>query len=114
MNSLSQSEIDLYQNQGYIIKKSFFSEEEIDKLYEVALADDAIQKNSFDLNDQNGKKTKLALWFTPCDDIYGYLTQSERMVKSVKTLLKGDAPICHYHNIRSHDNNRVLEINFTT
>ena len=54
--------------------------------------------NAFDLNDQSGKKTRLSFWFTPGNDIFGYLTRSEKMIASIKQLLVGDAPVCHYHS----------------
>ncbi len=54
--------------------------------------------NSIDLNDKNGKKTRLALWFTPGNDIYGLLTKSERMVNAVDDLLDGNAAVCHFHS----------------
>jgi hypothetical protein len=70
----------------------------VGKLHRVALEDAAIRKHSYDLNDQTGKKTKLALWFTPGDDVYGLLTRSERIVHSVHQLLDGSAPVCHFHS----------------
>ena len=62
------------------------------------MEDTAMSKNSIDLNDQEGKKTRLALWFTPGDDIYGVLTRSERMVNSVDQLMDGSARVCHFHS----------------
>jgi ectoine hydroxylase-related dioxygenase (phytanoyl-CoA dioxygenase family) len=95
---LSPEDIKSYHRDGYVIKKDFFSQEEISKLYKIATQDDSITKNSLDLNDQSGKKTKLALWFTPGDDTFGYLTRCERMVNSVAKLLDSDAPVCHFHS----------------
>src|SRR5690606_16330336 len=63
-----------------------------------AMQDKAMLENAIDLNDQQGNKTRLSLWFTPGEDIYGLLTRSERMVKTVDRLLDGDAPVCHYHS----------------
>jgi ectoine hydroxylase-related dioxygenase (phytanoyl-CoA dioxygenase family) len=57
-----------------------------------------MQKNALDLNDQSGKKTKLSLWFTPGNDVFGYLTRSEKMVHSVQQLLGGRAAVCHFHS----------------
>ncbi|MEO7802097.1 MAG: phytanoyl-CoA dioxygenase family protein [Ginsengibacter sp.] len=83
---------------GYIIVKNFLLQEAITKLYGVATADDTMKKHSFDLNDQSGKKTKLALWYTPGDDLYGLLTKSHRMIDTADALLDGDAPVCHFHS----------------
>ena len=87
-----------YQNDGYVLIKSFCSKEEIDRLYKVALEDEAMRKNALDLNDQSGKKTKLSLWFKPGNDVFGYLTRSEKMVHAVARLLNNDAPVCHFHS----------------
>ena len=95
---LNAEQITSYKRDGFLIVKKFFSNKETDKLLQVAVADDAMKKNAMDLNDQSGKKTKLSLWFTPGDDIYGLLTRSERMVYSAQQLLDSDAPVCHYHS----------------
>jgi ectoine hydroxylase-related dioxygenase (phytanoyl-CoA dioxygenase family) len=95
---LSTEEIAAYHRDGYVIKKSLFSESEISKLYKIAVEDDALSKNTIDLNDQSGKKTKLTLWFTPGDDSFGYMIRCERIVNSVAQLLDSNAPVCHFHS----------------
>lgn len=67
-------------------------------MYNTALADDAMRKNALDLNDQTGKKTRLSLWFTPGNDIFGYMTRSERMINAIQPLLDSEAPVCHFHS----------------
>jgi ectoine hydroxylase-related dioxygenase (phytanoyl-CoA dioxygenase family) len=95
---LNKEQTERYQKDGYVLVKGFCSREETQKLYKVALEDDAMRKNAMDLNDQSGKKTKLSLWFKPGNDVFGYLTRSEKMVNSVGQLLDGDAPVCHFHS----------------
>jgi ectoine hydroxylase-related dioxygenase (phytanoyl-CoA dioxygenase family) len=95
---LNKEQIGQYHEDGYVLVKGFCSEEETKKLYKVALEDDAMKKNAMDLNDQSGKKTKLSLWFKPGNDVFGYLTKSEKMIKSVGQLLDGNAPVCHFHS----------------
>ncbi len=95
---LTPAQVKLYHEQGYLIIKGFCSPEEVNKLYQTALEDDAMRINALDLNDQSGKKTRLSLWFTPGDDVFGYLTRSEKMISSVAQLLAGDAPVCHFHS----------------
>ncbi|GAC1425181.1 MAG: phytanoyl-CoA dioxygenase family protein [Chitinophagaceae bacterium] len=87
-----------YNRNGYIIIRSFLQPGEVNKLYRIAIEDDTMQKHSFDLNDQTGKKTKLALWYTPGNDAYGLLTKSKRMILSVGRLMEGDSPVCHFHS----------------
>lgn len=96
---LTNEQVARYHRDGYLIVPSFFSSEEVARLYHVATEDASIAKHSYDLNDQSGKKTKLALWFTPGDDVYGLLTRSERMVNATNRLLEGaGSPVCHFHS----------------
>ncbi len=95
---LSSRQKGSYEKDGYIITKGFLKANEIKKLYGIATADDTMKKHSFDLNDQAGKKTKLALWYTPGNDAYGLLTKSNRMIDTANSLMDGDAPVCHFHS----------------
>jgi ectoine hydroxylase-related dioxygenase (phytanoyl-CoA dioxygenase family) len=95
---LTDEQIAQYHKDGYILVKGFCSKQETDKLYKVALEDEAMSKNAMDLNDQSGMKTKLSLWFKPGNDVFGYLTRSEKMVNAVGQLLDGEAPVCHFHS----------------
>lgn len=96
--SLTDSQIKSFEQDGFVIVKNFLNQEEVSRLLEVALEDEAIRKNSYDLNDQSGKKTKLALWHIPGNDVFGLLSKSERMVNAADKLLEGDSPVCHYHS----------------
>ena len=87
-----------YNADGYVIVRNFLSAAEIKKLYTIAVEDDTMQKHSFDLNDQTGKKTRLALWYTPGNDAYGLLTKSNRMVNAVNAMMEGDSAVCHFHS----------------
>jgi len=95
---LTQQQVAAFEKDGYVIVKNFLSPEEVNKLYTIATGDDLLKKHSFDLNDQTGKKTKLALWYKPGNDAYGLLTKSRRMIESVDKILEGDAPVCHFHS----------------
>lgn len=95
---LNKNQIEQYHRDGFIIVNQFLNFEETEKLHHIAVNDDVMRKNAFDLNDQTGKKTKLSLWYTPANDTYGLLTKSERMINNVNALLDGDAPVCHFHS----------------
>ncbi|MBS1531456.1 MAG: phytanoyl-CoA dioxygenase family protein [Bacteroidetes bacterium] len=95
---LTAAQITDYNRDGYLLVKNFCSKDEIDKLYKTAIEDDAMRKNALDLNDLTGKKTRLSLWFTPGNDVFGYLTRSEKMVHSVAQLLQNDSAVCHFHS----------------
>ncbi|GAC1425499.1 MAG: phytanoyl-CoA dioxygenase family protein [Flavisolibacter sp.] len=87
-----------YHQNGFLIVKNFCTKEEIDKLYTTAVTDASMSQNAVDLNDKTGKKTKLSLWFTPGNDVFGYLTRCKRMIESIAPLLESDAPVCHFHS----------------
>ena len=94
----SHEDILLYERDGYLLIRNFFSQAETDKLYAAALADEAMRTNALDLNDQSGKKTRLSLWFTPGDDIFGYLSRSRRMIDMAGHLMHDEGvPVCHFH-----------------
>jgi len=95
---LTADQIAVYHDQGYLVVKNFCSKAEIDKLYGTAVNDNAMLNNALDLNDQSGKKTKLSLWFTPGNDVFGYLTRSEKMITAVQQLLGDKATVCHFHS----------------
>ncbi|MBS1520442.1 MAG: phytanoyl-CoA dioxygenase family protein [Bacteroidetes bacterium] len=96
--SFNPDQIADFHRDGYVVVRNFCSQQETDKLYKTAIEDDAMRKNALDLNDLSGKKTRLSLWFTPGNDVFGYLTRSERMINSVAQLLDSDAPVCHFHS----------------
>ena len=43
-------------------------------------------------------RDRLSLWFTPGDNIFGYLARSEKVVNSISQLLESDSPVCHFHS----------------
>ena len=95
--NLNEGQIEAYHKDGVLVVKNLFSQEEIGKLYNGAIENSIMQKNAMDLNDQTGKKTKLSLWFTPGNDVFGYLIRSERIVNSVAQLLGQESAVCHFH-----------------
>lgn len=98
MNSqLTPTEKLAYHEDGFLIKRSFFSAAETDLLYRLS-TDDTVIGNSMDFNDQAGNRTRLTLWFTPGDDSFGLMSRSERMVNAVAGLLGNKGEVCHFHS----------------
>jgi hypothetical protein len=85
-----------YHRDGYVIKKGFFSTEEVNLLYGTAVEDTILRQSAFDLNDQQGFKTRLTLWYTPGDDVYGNYSRCERLFNAVEMILGGTP--AHYHS----------------
>ncbi|MBC7827624.1 MAG: phytanoyl-CoA dioxygenase family protein [Chitinophagaceae bacterium] len=96
--TLTTEMVNQYHEDGYLILNGFFDSREVGRLYEVAIADAAINKNAINVNDSTGKRSKLSLWYKPGNDIYGLLTRSESIVNSVDRLLAGSAAVCHFHS----------------
>jgi ectoine hydroxylase-related dioxygenase (phytanoyl-CoA dioxygenase family) len=95
---LSPKQIKQYHKDGYLLVKNFCNKAETDKLYDTAINDNNMLNNALDLNDQTGKKTRLSLWFTPGNDVFGYLSRSEKMVGAVTQLMGDEAAVCHFHS----------------
>lgn len=96
--SLTPQQIESFHKDGYVIVKNFLVANAVEKLYGTAIEDNVMENNAINVTDQTGKNSKLSLWFTPGNDVFGYLTRSERLVNSVAALLDSDAPVCHYHS----------------
>lgn len=92
----TKEHLETYHRDGYVIVRNFFSPEETDLLYRVAVADDVISKKSYDRIDASGLKTKLALWYSLDNSLYSKFASSERIVNAVEQILEGKA--AHYHS----------------
>ena len=95
---LTSAQIEQYNQDGYLIIEGFLNQEEVSKLYQIAIDDKTMSKNAINVNDSTGKRSKLSLWYKPGDDVYGLLTRSESLVNSVDKLLDGDVAVCHFHS----------------
>lgn len=93
---LNQKQLQQYAEAGYVIVKGFLSKEEAHKLYQVSSSDQVLSEHSYAVRDADGNESRLALWHTPGDDIYGMLSRSEKLVRSVEQLIGG--PIAHFHS----------------
>lgn len=94
---LSIDDVAQYRQDGYLVVKGFFSEAEVGKLHATAVGDEVLRSNATNVTDSTGKHSRLSLWFTPGEDVYGMMLRSERMVDAAARLLDSEAPVCHYH-----------------
>lgn len=85
-----------YHRDGYVVIRNFFSPDEVNLLYNMAVNDDLISQKSFDRADAAGLRTKLALWYSLDDSLYSKFARSARIVSAVEQLLGG--PAAHYHS----------------
>lgn len=94
--ALTPKDKESFDRDGYLLKRSFFSDEEIRRLSDIAKEDVLIDKNMYDRGDKEGLKTKLSLWFSLDDSIYSLMARCARMVSGVELLLGGEP--AHFHS----------------
>jgi ectoine hydroxylase len=92
---LTHDQILAYERDGFVLVKDMFDREELDILLENSDSD-RIQQGKFDLKDASGRESKLALWHTIGDDVWGAVTNSPRIVNSCRALLRDE--IYHWHS----------------
>lgn len=85
-----------FERDGYVIIRNFFSGEEVNAIYNTSRNDSVISRKSFDFNDSKGMRTRLALWYTPQNDVYGMYSRCQRMVQAAEMILGGT--VAHYHS----------------
>lgn len=94
--SLTETQIRQFDEDGFIIVRSLFDDAEMGILREAARSDETLKNNAHDLNDTEGGKTKLSLWNSAGDDVYGIVARSHRVVDAMEQLLGGE--VYHYHS----------------
>jgi ectoine hydroxylase len=96
MSVLTESDKESFARDGFVIKRGFFSPEEIGAVINAFQVDKSIHKRAHGVDDGQGGATEIALWNEPGEDSFGALARSERLVRSVEALLDDEA--YHYHS----------------
>ena len=84
-----------FTNDGYIVEKNLFSEEEIKKLNKFIKSSSEKKNESRETKSSTGK-LNITLWDHPSDDLFGKFSTNERIVKPMEEYL-GDE-VYHYHS----------------
>src|SRR5688500_20307830 len=79
---LSRQQVEQFHQDGYLMVKSLFDQEEMDLLLRTAKQDQEMLSHGFGLKDRKGLVTKLSLWNHPGDDLYGVFSRCRRVVDS--------------------------------
>lgn len=93
---LTESDIQQYAQDGFVLRKSLFDTEEIDLLRQAAKEDKQLDDHSFGRADGEGGTVRLSLWNHPGQGVYGAFARCNRMVSTAEQLLR-DEPY-HYHS----------------
>ena len=98
MNATTLTEADkfVYERDGCVLKRGFFSPEEISRVVSTTERDSLIDQKMYDRGDKEGLKTKLSLWFSLDDSIYSMMARCKRIISSAELLLEGS--VGHFHS----------------
>jgi ectoine hydroxylase len=93
---LSDAQVRQFQDDGYLICRGYYDQEEMDLLLRTARADHNMLAHNIPVKDASGRQSKLSLWNHPGDDIYGMISRGRRMVDAMEQLLGEE--VYHYHS----------------
>lgn len=92
---LTDTEIEAFHRNGYIIRKGLFSDQEVNTLNSVVNNDPKIAESVYGLADAQGATTELALWHHLGDDMFAAVARSRRIVDNLETLMCGEMAFYH-------------------
>lgn len=93
---ISNSEVESYRQNGYLLVKGMLDANEIGLLGRAAREDRVLDQHSIGRADGEGGTVRLSLWNHPTDTIYGMVARCESIVGSAEKLLGGE--VYHYHS----------------
>ncbi|XP_046339918.1 ectoine dioxygenase-like isoform X1 [Haliotis rufescens] len=85
-----------FDEKGYVIIRGLLEPDELKKVTRAFEESEYIQANAYSTDDNTGRKTRVACWKQPGDDVTGLVTRSERVVRTCEKLLGGE--VFHYHS----------------
>jgi ectoine hydroxylase-related dioxygenase (phytanoyl-CoA dioxygenase family) len=93
---LASDDVRRFSEDGYVVARGLLTSDETDLLGHIARADKALADSAYGRQDATGLPVTLALRNELSDDIYSAIARSERVVRSMETLLDGE--VYHYHH----------------
>lgn len=94
---LSQSDVDQFHEDGFLMIRDYFSVEEIKRFSAIARRDREILLNfPYTSLDADGRPTKLFVWSGLRDDIYSAYARHEALVRPWEQFLGG--PVTYFHH----------------
>src|SRR5210317_214022 len=85
---LDDNQTQSFHQNGYVIVKNFFNDEETKLLQNASKLDPAIRDHLYDRKDSEGLTTKMMAWNHPDDSIYGVTARSEKIVDTKEGLVR--------------------------
>lgn len=85
-----------FDRDGYVIIRGLIQPDECERLERSINADGGIVEHAYGRDDGMGRRTRLALWNNPGNDVTGMMARIPRVRETMTTLLGGD--VYHYHS----------------
>lgn len=83
---LTQDEINFYNEHGYVIVRSLFDEEEMERVKSVCLSDPNLESALKKVIDNEGRTWGASVWSGLNDSLLSIVTQTARMVESAEVI----------------------------
>ncbi len=84
-----------FDKDGFVIIRNFLEYDVAQRLKDIAQSDIILRDHSHAVLDSEGRESKLTLWYTPGDDVFGRLSSSSLMHNYMQNFL--DGPISFFH-----------------
>ena len=94
---LSSAEISEYHNNGYVIIKNLFKEEEIQPIRKACEEDPSVGNNQTKFSDADGNINTITHWVELGNSLLGVIPRMPRLVDAIETLLGGEE-CYHWHS----------------
>ncbi|XP_046577348.1 ectoine dioxygenase-like [Haliotis rubra] len=85
-----------FDEKGHVIIRGLLEPDELQKVTRAFEDSEYIKSNAYSTSDGTGRKSRVACWKQPGDDVTGLVTRSERVVRTCEKLLGGE--VYHYHS----------------
>src|SRR5262249_13618121 len=95
-NRLTDAEIARFHADGFLIRKKFFTVDEITPLIDACHADPDVDGAVSALSDSRGQPQEVATWTRLGNDLCGVFPRVARMVEAAESLL--NLPVYHWHS----------------
>jgi ectoine hydroxylase-related dioxygenase (phytanoyl-CoA dioxygenase family) len=94
--TFSPEELARYEADGFLVVPNLFDADEIAILRDFAKTDREIESQALHRADGEGGVTKLRVWNTAGDDLYGRIARLPRIIRPMEQLLGGE--VYYYHS----------------
>lgn len=84
-----------WDQDGYVLIKGLLKKDELTRLETAICSDGGIEKYAYGRDDGMGRKTRMALWNHPGNDVTGMIARVPKVAGTMAALLGGE--VYHYH-----------------